>query len=291
MHIPEGLTLRTAYWQDKKAKAAFNRLMITLFNLDFSQWDTAGYWDDRFVPFSLFKADTVLASVCLYMLNAVVHGRHTRLAQISSVGTLPAWRRRGLARMLNDYALTWARDRQEWVFLFADPEAVPFYETCGFTPIKEYVEILSVPDVTPRKGIIRLDPAVPREREKIYHYAQCRAPLSRIFSVLNANLLMFHTLYWLKNCAYEIPDLDCLVFYKRLEGCVKIYDVLAENIPDLKALYAYIASPEDQRIECRFHTDKLYAGKRKLKLLQDNLPFVHGPFPFKQPVFPYTSLA
>jgi hypothetical protein len=87
------IVLKTEYWNDLNARAAFKSFMRTIHGLDFSLWESAGCWDDAYTPFSFFRGDKIVASVCIYLLDSVIDGRETRLAQVSGVGTLPQWRR------------------------------------------------------------------------------------------------------------------------------------------------------------------------------------------------------
>lgn len=285
------LSMRTAYWEDPKARSAFKKFVIEIFGLDFSDWEAGGYWDNAYTPFSFFSGEKIVASACLYLLDAVIEGRTTRVAQISAVGTLPEWRCQGLNRQLLDAGLDWARGRHEGVFLFATHESIPFYEVCGFTPKDEYVEIIETKPVSNRGRAVRLDPGKASDREKIYGFAKRRVPLSDIFSVINQRLIMYHALYSLREHIYEILDLQCLVFMERKDDCLKIYDVLGERVPDWKELYPYVADKDDRTIEFHFFTDKLGLNDKGTRLLTGNNLFVKGNFPIARPVFPYTSRA
>ena len=285
------LALRTEYWHDPKARGAFKAFMLEIHGLDFSEWESGGYWDDAYTPFSFFQGDSVVASVCIYLLDAVIDGEPTHVAQISGVGTLPEWRRKGLNRQLTDVGLEWAKDRHDGVFLFADTDAIPFYQKCGFRPIDEYVEIVKVTPVPNLGGAVKLDPGNKHELDRIYEYATQRTPVSDTFSVLNAKLVMFHVLYGLSHHVYEIPDLGCLVFYRREKDCLSIFDIVGERIPRLEELYPYIAGEDDRFIEFHFHTDKLGLDVIKTRPILGNNPFVNGAFPVDKPVFPYTSRA
>lgn len=285
------LALKTAYWDDPKALAAFKEFMLEIHGLDFSEWESAGYWDDAYTPFSFFKGGTVVASVCIYLLDAVIDGEATRLAQISGVGTLPEWRRKGLNRRLTDVGLDWAQGKHSGVFLFADTDAIPFYEKCGFRPIPEYVESVKVTPVVNCGGAVKLDCGRRHDLDRIYEYAKRRAPISNKFSVLNDKLIMFHVLHQLRNDAYEIPDLACVVFFTRATGCLRILDIVGERVPCLEELYPHIADESDRVIEFHFHADKLGLGERRTIPLLGNNCFVRGTFPVQRPVFPFTSRA
>ncbi len=285
------LTLKTAYWDDPRARTAFKTFMQEIFGLDFREWESAGYWDEAYTPFSFFEEDRVVASVCIYLLDAVVDGRKTRLAQISGVGTLPPWRRQGLNRRLTEIGLDWAQDRHEGVFLFANEDAIPFYQRCGFEPLPEYVERVPAPTAAHRPGLQKLDCTKQLDRDMIYQYAQRRSPVSDRFAILNPKLVMFHALHRLREHAYEIPELECAVFFTREGGCLRLLDVVGERVPSLDELYPYLKNELDGVIEFHFFSDKLSVHAARLApWLGDNC-FVKAPFPLERPVFPFTGKA
>ncbi|MCH7721187.1 MAG: GNAT family N-acetyltransferase [Planctomycetes bacterium] len=273
------------------ARGAFKEFLVTIHGLDLSEWESAGYWDYAYTPFSLFDGDQVVSSVCVYSLQAVVDGEPARVAQFSGVGTLPAWRRKGLNRQLTDRALEWAGDAHRAVFLFADTDAIAFYTACGFTPIDECVEVMAARPVASKAGAVKLDPGRDEHLDRIYRYAERRSPASDKFSVLSPKLFAFHCLYSLKDCVYEIPDLECLVCYERVDGCLKILDILSERMPAFEQIYPYIACDGDREIEFHFHADKLGSENLQARALHGNNPFVKGAFPMKNPVFPFTCRA
>ena len=285
------LLMKTSYWDDPQARSAFKRFMNIIHGLDLSEWESGGYWDNAYTPFSYFDGQEIVSSVCVYSLSAIVNGKKMRLAQISGVGTLPQWRRKGLSRRLTDAGLDWARGTHGAVFLFSSAEAIPFYKECGFRAIDEYVEILQ-PKVVPRiRGAVSLDPRKRHDLEKIYNLAKRRTPVSDRFGVLNERLVVFHALHSLSNNAYEIADLNCIVFLERDEGLLKIFDIVCENVPRFDVLYPFIADERDRIIEFHFHVDKLGLEWTETRQLLGNNPFVKGTFPLDRPVFPYTCRA
>jgi predicted N-acetyltransferase YhbS len=285
------LELREAYWGDARARAAFKRFVLRIHGVDFDAWDRAGFWDDAYRPCSYFQGDSVVASACVYLLDAVVDGRPTRLAQISGVGTLPGWRRQGLARELTEIGLERARDRYDGLFLFAAKGAVPFYERCGFEPLDEFLCWVSVEPVRRRVGAVRLDCDDPDQLRRIYRYASRRTPVSNRFGVTNAKLVMFHVLHGLRDRVVEIPDLGCLVLFDRRGDRVRLFDVVAERMPAFAELYPFIARTADRVVEFHFEPDLLEPVETQRQVLVGNHPFTRGVFPVEQPVFPYTSRA
>jgi len=117
------------------------------------------------------------------------------------------------------------------------------------------------------------------------------APISRRFAVLNAKLLMFHALHALRDHAYEIPELECVVFYKREKRCLQVLDLVGARVLTLEQLYPYLAAEDDQLIEFHFSSDRMgVEGTRLVPWPQDNC-FVKGSFPLERPVFPFTAKA
>ncbi len=282
-------TLKTGYWDDPVAKATFKQFVIDIFGLDFAAWDKTGFWDDAFTAFSYFDGEEMVASICLYLLPAIIEGRDTSLAQISTVGTRADLRGRGLNRQLTDIAMDWAKGKHEGVFLFSDEEATPFYEKIGFTPQDEFIEVIDAASVTTCEGATKLD--TQKHLAKIHAYAKKRAPISNKLSIGNDKLTMFHMLYFLRDMIYEIPELDCLVACKRSEGRLKIFDILSERVPSWSELHPFLTGPDDKEVEFHFHTDKLGLDEVRQIPLKGNLPYVWKVFPVKTPVFPFTSRA
>lgn len=284
------LALKSAYWSDPQAKGAFKAFALDLFGLDFGEWDSAGYWDDAYTPFSFFEGGEVVSSGCVYLLDAVVNGEPCRLAQISAVGTRPAWRRRGLSRRLIDSGLDWARGRHAGVFLFADDEAIPFYAKCGLRPLDEFLEVLHVAPAPRRPGAVRLG-AHRGDLDRIFGYARRRAPVSDRFGILSPRLVVFHALHRLRNTAWEIPALACVVFCRRAGGRLSVFDVVGERVPAFGELYPYLADPLDRIVEFHFGTDKLAVDGARHVALHGNNCFVDAGFPIARPVFPFTARA
>jgi len=225
------------------------------------------------------------------LLDAVIANRKTKLVQISGVGTHKEWRRQGLSRELTNLGLRWARGQHDGVFLFADDEAIPYYKHCGFSPLDETLEYCHAEPVPKKQGIIPLDPSNQSDLDKIYRYAKNRTPISNKLSVFSSKLLMFHALYTMRNKIYEIPDLECLVFFDREGGLVNVYDILGRTIPSFEQVYPYLASELDNRINFHFHTDNLGIKGIKTEITTGNNTFVKESFPISTPAFPYTSRA
>jgi len=285
-------TLRTAYWHDLAARQSFKEFIFRIHGVDFSAWEAAGYWDDDYSPYSYFVGDRLVASLCIYTMPAVVNGEACKVAQVSGVGTLPEYRRRGLNRRLHEIALGEALSEHRFAFLYADDDAVPFYRRCGLRPVPVHAVIVQMPAVPPDPAVEKLDVNDPAVQDSLYRLACERAPISRVFSTGNPKLLMYHLLYRLRDHAWRIPALDAVVLMKHDAGKTVVYDILAKALPCFEQLAPFLAAGGAREVEFRFPIDQLDVPASRLRELADQNVHVMGEFDLgQQPVLPFTSQA
>jgi GNAT superfamily N-acetyltransferase len=287
------LTYREDYWDDADSKAEFNRLLKDIFNLDLTLWNKKGFWDRRFRPFSYFDRDKLISSVCLYSLDMMVAGKPCQVAQISSVATLPEYRRRGLNRELTEKALAWARDTHEFFFLFADEEAVPYYRKCGFRAVDEHKARIKVSGQSSSPGATKLDIEDPDHWKQIGDLAAKRVPVSETLGVTNQRLFMFWCLYWMKDCIHYVAELDLLILYERKGETVIVSDIVGEQIPPFSEIYPYICAATDRAVEFLFMPDRLGLGQLDWVKVTENGTHLLGAFPLESTefIFPLTAHA
>ena len=285
-------TLRTAYWQDLAARESFKDFIFRIHRVDFSTWDSAGYWDDDYSPYSYFVGERLVASLCIYTMPARVNGTACKVAQVSGVGTLPEYRRQGLNRRLHEIALPKALAEHRFAFLYADDDAVPFYRNRGFRPAAAHAVVVPLPAVAPDPGIEKLDIADGAVRDSLFVLACARAPISQVFSTTNPKLVMYHLLYRVRRHIWRIPALDAVVLMKRDGGKTVVYDILARELPRFGQLAPFLAGGEAREVEFRFPVDALDVPAWTLRELPGENLHVMGGFDLgSQPVFPFTSAA
>ena len=284
--------LRTAYWHDLAARQAFREFILEIHRMDFGAWDSTGYWDDDYSPYSYFVGDRVAASMCIYNMPARVNGKSCVVSQVSGVGTLPEFRRQGLNRRLHEMALAEAFPRSRFIFLFADDEAVAFYRNCGFRPVDAHAVVVPLPEAAPDPGIEKLDANDGAVLSEIFNLACDRAPLSHVFSTANPKLLMWHVLYRVRNRIFRIPALGAVIFMKHDGGKAVVFDILAREMPRFEELAPFLAGEGVREVEFRFPVDRLDVPSFTLRELPGENAHVMGDFDLgPQAVFPFTSQA
>ena len=253
------LTYRSHYFHDPEARAAFIRFLVEIHGLDLTPWDEEGLWDHDFVPFSFFEGDRVIASTCVYSLPMCVQKRECRVAQISSVGTLPAFRRRGLNRELTTRARQWIAEQDHlFTFLFADEEALPFYHACGFEHAPQH-RFTCTPPAVPlaSRAPVTLDLSSPDHRRLLERVARTRTPVSHLLGHRSFGLQMFHALYLLRGLLFYLEEFDLIVAARRHGDAVVFYDLVGSELPAFDQLQPYFQGSEITGFEFGFVPDRL----------------------------------
>ena len=285
---------RSRYFDDLASRELFKQFVVEIHGLDLSLWECEGYWDDDYLPFSFFLEGRLIASTCLYLLPMTVNGQVQRVAQVSSVGTLPEFRRRGLNRELTKLAMDWCKEIDvAFTFLFADDEAVPFYHACGFQPAPQHRFHLEAEPVAPREGATALDFGEPNDRKLIEELVAGRTPVSVQLGHLSFGLQMFHVLYTLRGRLTHIPELNLIVAASQEGDTLVINDLVGSEIPPFSTIQAYLPHSGIAHYEFRFSPDRLAVQPTIVEDDQDDGTHVDASFPFHGAPFriPYTAHA
>lgn len=294
MKAEEGLVFRSGYWDDHRAREQFRQFLISIHGLDLSLWEQKGYWDEEhYTAFSFFEGDRVVATTNLFSMEMVVDGRRRKLGQFSGVGTLPEFRGRGLNRRLTEKALDWAAATHDGFFLFADEDAVGFYEKCGFIPVAETITSLKVKSQAPQPGLRKLDPESDEDLALVYRLACERSPVSDLLGALNPELLMFHCLYTLRNSMYFVADLDVVIFFEVDDERLTLFDVVGRRVPSFAELHPYVSGQRHSEVLFSFMPDKMGVDATGQTTLEDSGAHVYPPLRLPDPtrLFPYVSRA
>jgi len=287
------LIYREDYWDSSDLKKKFISFMIDIFDLDLSLWDSKGFWDVDFKPYSYFDDSSLVANVCVYSMDMMVDGKRCRVGQISSVGTRPEYRRKGIGFELMQKALEGTREEHDCCFLFADNEAFGLYEKCGFRYTDEYKARINISGRSPRPGVLKLNMERSDHIDMVFNLASEREPVSNILGAFNEKLFMFWCLYALRDHIYYIPDLEILALYKRDNGLLTLFDIVGKKMPSFVEIYSYISDPLDEIVEFLFMVDKLRPGKYEEVMTKENGTHLSKGFSLKETrfIFPYTSHA
>ena len=197
-------------------RESFFALARRVFGLSFEEWHRAGWWTDRYVPYTMVYRDgSAAANVSVNRIDTVWRGEALRLVQLGTVMTAPEHRGKGLARSLMEAVLDdWGRTC-DGVYLYAYGTVLEFYPKFGFVPAREHVCTLPLParDAAPAEGgFARLDMDTQAGRALLLRCYERSNPFSALPMLDNPGLLMFYCSGFLKDCVYysSAYDLACV---------------------------------------------------------------------------------
>lgn len=226
---------------DDKARAAFNAMAGEVFGLSFEEWRRQGYWTHRYIPYLLLDEDRAAANVSVNRMETVWDGKRKHCIQLGTVMTAPAYRGRGLARMLMEEVLRDWLDRCDALYLFANDTVLDFYPKFGFQRQAETQRRL-LPALLPAAApqpLRRLDMELPADRELLRSCYQRGNSHTRLPMLDNEGLLMFYCASFLRDHIFYLEDSQTAAILEREEDaliCLDLYggrNTPAEALPHL----------------------------------------------------------
>lgn len=267
------MLLRSHYFEDPSAKTAFKVFAREIFGLDFAPWESRGLWDDAYVPYSIFDGKTVVANMCVYPSDMTVGGTPRSGLQLLTVGTLPAYRKRGLQRKIWEAITANEVAHHDFVFLFTK-SAAGIYEKLGLVRQPEFFHRLTLPaaSTATRSNCIRLDPAKPADFSRLKALAHERLPVSQRLGFYNPNLLLFMLIAPYRNWLYHLPDQDIVIVAEEVDDAVRIHDILGRSNPDKPSIERFLTCFGKPKVDILFPPDQLgFTSLDDLPLTEDTL--------------------
>ncbi len=241
------------------------------------RWGAA--WHAVSTPFVHFEAETAIAHVGVIAVPLVVAGEAVEMAGIHAVCTRPAYRGRGFSRALMEQALAYCDARFPAAFLTTEePE---LYTRYGFRLIPQQ---LFVSEIEPRVAEavtrqLRLDDAA--DRALLERLLATRSAVSQVLGtrepgwLFKINVSLWHVI---ADHIHYLEELDCVVVYRIEQGTLRIYDLVAAELPPLAELVARIGQGAE-RLELFLIPDRLQAeALRPVPLAGGDNLMVRGPF-------------
>lgn len=198
------------------------------FGFDFSRWQKAGLWTDKYEPHVLVKDGKVVSTVTANHMK-YLFGEVKSYVQIGGVFTREEYRKKGLAAWLMHRIIDKYQSACGQIFLFSDDDAKEFYPKMGFEAVTEYIGKMlfgrsSFPQdaqITLRKMNISLQ----SDRKLLLKcYAESN-PFSAFPSIDCAELVVFYGLEFKKDCYFYIPELGMAIVAEPSGAGIFISDI------------------------------------------------------------------
>lgn len=252
----DGLEYRFDYCDDPPLRKAFNDFLVEIHDLDLTLWEERVGWDPDFVPFSFFEGDRVVASTSVYVMDLLVRGEWRKAAQLSSVGTTPRLRRRGLNAELTRRAKEWiARHAPGGTFFFAADDAVGFYAKQGYVERPEWRSVVHVPPRIARPAYRTLD--YERDESLIVRLVEERMPVSSVLGVKSPKLELFHFLYENAGELRYLDEFDLLAAVEVEGRTMSVYDLVGPRLPRWSEIAPSLLDPGVREVSFELTPDRL----------------------------------
>jgi GNAT superfamily N-acetyltransferase len=228
-------TFLTGYQKENKYREAFNTFAKNIFGISFEEWFQAGYWNEKYIPYTLFDGDKAIANASVNIMDFSTFGEKKRYIQVGTVMTDPNYRNKGLSRFLmKNISDDWS-SKCDFIYLFANSTVLDFYPKMGFTQVKEYEYFKKIiPSISSK--FKKLDMDIQSYRDKLYDFIKNTKIFGKLSMQENADLVMFYCITILKNHVYYSPSLDAIAITKIHENQLHLLDVFSKNKIDLELI-------------------------------------------------------
>jgi GNAT superfamily N-acetyltransferase len=263
-------------------------------NADFLRWYAAGGWDDSYRVFALATASgEIVSNVSVTEMNLVLEGEKLKGFQFGAVGTVPAWRGRGLSRRVIEEVITELEPRADMFLLFANDKVLDFYPRFGFRREREMI-FASDHAVAPRRRVEPLALEEPESQALLRRLCLSAEPATRRFGACGyANIFFWHALSNFRRDAYYLAEHDAVIVARRRKETLTIFDILAERPFELGPVLPSLVDAPIRRLEFEFCPERFWPQALPVRPYEGDSLFVRSSRampaePFKFPTTGHT---
>ncbi|WP_211746119.1 GNAT family N-acetyltransferase [Paenibacillus sp. Marseille-Q4541] len=256
--LEPGIELVCNYKDNKAYRDCFHQLTNLVFGIDFEDWYQKGFWDDRYICYSLVKDNVILSNVSVSKMDLVINGSSKRAIQIGTVITHPEFRGRGLSSALIRHVLHMYEQECDIFFLFANHTAIDFYPRFNFEAAPESQFKLEFLPTSGNKNTLRkLDCSKREDLEWIKQMVLSRKPISQHFGVSNnQGLFMFYALNVFSESIYYSQEDKAIIVFQQEGQTLHLYDVVSEREVNLQNILSRISNEQTETIHFHFTPDQ-----------------------------------
>lgn len=218
------------YMRDDTLRHALNELAKKTFWIDFEDWVTGGYFEGDYIPYSFMENGKIISNVSANRMTFLQNGVERNYIQIGTVMTDEAYRRQGLAKKLMDHVIKQYENVCDGFYLFANLDALEFYDQCGFSRVTEYRYEIKEEFCKRRSEGERFMPvntADGQMKQKYMDMIRHSAVNSSMEQINKFGLQMFYTAD-MEN-VYYAKDLDCFVVAETEEDTLLLQSIICEK--------------------------------------------------------------
>ena len=224
------MQLVSNYMRDDALRHALNALTKKTFCFDFESWVTGGYFEGDYIPYSFIEDGKIISNVSANRMTFLQNGIDRNYIQIGTVMTDEAYRRHGLAKKLMEHVVKQYKDSCDGFYLFANPDAVDFYNRCGFSKETEYrysVKNEFCMRKSAGENFMPVNTKDKQMKQKYMNMVSHSAANSSLEQLNKFGLQMFYTAD-MENVYYS-TDMDCFIVAEIEEKTLLLQSIISEN--------------------------------------------------------------
>ncbi|HEY8422196.1 MAG TPA: GNAT family N-acetyltransferase [Thermoclostridium sp.] len=231
---------------DKEYQYKLNNLLKDIF-FDFQFWYDLNLWDENYESYSIIDNGEMVSNICVYKTKILLNQKQYSALSVGAVATKKEYRGRGLSRVLMEHIIK--KYENVPMYLSANDSVVDFYPKFGFKRVYEKLPVCECAINNDAKPNM-----LSYDDPKVWNYVYNRVNFSQKLDCLNtASINIFH-IYWgyLKNCIYELPEIDTMVIAQQKGEILKLIGVFSLKDICFAELVRYLPFTNVKEIEFGF---------------------------------------
>ena len=218
------------YRKNDKLRISFNTLAKETFGLDFEPWYHSGFWNEKYIPYSVLCEGRIISNVSVNLIDCEYAGRKKRYIQLGTVMTDKKYRHKGYIRMLMEEI---RRDYSgcDGFFLYANDSVCDFYPKFDFEKAEEYRFRAEIHTSSSPSAI----PVSMQTSDDWTHFLKEKKQRksSGVLNLDTDDLLMFYLTQFMKDHVFYIPSPNCYVIAEADNDILTVYDIFSEQPVDI----------------------------------------------------------
>lgn len=218
------------FQKNKAYRDSFNALAEKTFGLNFENWYTNGFWNEKYIPYSVLKDGEIIANVSVNLIDCTLDGQKKRYIQLGTVMTDEKHRCQGYSRKLIETVLVDFAECDGF-YLYANDEVTDFYPKFSFVKSPEY-RFRTKAETDKQCCAV----SVPmKNREDWTKFLNAKKSLKSIglLQTDTDDLMMFYLSQFMTESVFYIEHLNAYVIAETENDTLTVYDILSENPIDI----------------------------------------------------------
>lgn len=261
------------YRTDNVLRESFNRLAKITFGLDFEQWYKNGYWNDKYIPYSVVADGKVISNVSVNLIDCNIMGKNKRYIQLGTVMTDSEYRNRGyisllMKKIMHDFS------ECDGFFLYANDSVKEFYPKFGFRKAEEFRFRMHI-NTENNKMTARHIPMENKKDWDLFLREKNKRKSAGRVKLDTDDLTMFYLTQYMKNNVYFLKASDCIVIAEKEGEILTVYDIFCSTDVDIVSVCS--AFGEDiEKVEFAFTPENIERLKKYKYYEEDCTFFILG---------------